>query len=276
LKIQNFLGLICLQRGKLRAMLCYVFWLARHHYHTEARDLVMMSHVSDTIHLSDLSTKILFNRAMAQLGLCAFRLGHIRAAYNSLSDLYSTSQVLYHLFSSFFSCVCLNHVLCVLYLFILQWFNLLFFLCEQTKRLLAQGYSLQRHDDRVTEQDKANERMRQMPFHMHINVDLLDGVYLVCAMLLEVPNLAMFDDKRHTISKQFRRYLDAFQRQIFSGPPENTRDYVLAATQALSAGEWKLCVQHVFALKMWSVMPHREHVRYSIRDSLFFQLKTTC
>lgn len=137
---------------------------------------------------------------------------------------------------------------------------------SQTKRLLAQGYSLQRHDDRVTEQDKANERMRQMPFHMHINVDLLDGVYLVCAMLLEVPNLAMFDDKRHTISKQFRRYLDAFQRQIFSGPPENTRDYVLAATQALSAGEWKLCVQHVFALKMWSVMPHREHVSTRITE----------
>ncbi len=49
----------------------------------------------------------------------------------------------------------------------------------------------QRFDERTSEQDKAAERLRQMPFHMHINVDMLDGVHLVCAMLLEMPNLAV-------------------------------------------------------------------------------------
>jgi translation initiation factor 3 subunit C len=48
-------------------------------------------------------------------------------------------------------------------------------------------------------------------------------------------------DKRHVLSKQFRRYLDAHQRQIFSGPPENTRDFVMAAAQALAAGDWQVC-----------------------------------
>ena len=43
-----------------------------------------------------------------------------------------------------------------------------------------------RFDDRSTEAEKNLERLRQMPFHMHINVDMLDGVHLLTAMMLEV------------------------------------------------------------------------------------------
>lgn len=58
-----------------------------------------------------------------------------------------------------------------------------------------------------------------MPFHMHINLELLESVHLIAAMLLETPNMAAtaLSTPRRIISKPFRRLLDNYERQTFTG-----------------------------------------------------------
>ncbi|CAH7686256.1 translation initiation factor eIF-3 subunit 8 [Phakopsora pachyrhizi] len=210
---------------RTRAALCQIFNYALHDEYHRARDLMLMLHLQETVNAADVGTQIMFNRAVVQLGLSAFRLGLIKESQSTLQDIFASQRV---------------------------------------KELLAQGVQAQRYSQLTPEQEKI-EKQRQLPFHMHINLELLECAYLVSSMLLEIPHLAQAGNdpelKKRQISRTFRRMFEYTERQAFVGPPENKRDHIMQASKALQTGDWKKCVALINGIKIWSLMPRQEALK---------------
>lgn len=77
------------------AALCQVYHFALHDKWYEARDLMIMTGLQNSIlnYKSDIQLQILYNRALVQLGLCAFRHGFIFEAHSSLLDILFKGRV---------------------------------------------------------------------------------------------------------------------------------------------------------------------------------------
>jgi translation initiation factor 3 subunit C len=218
---------------RTRAILCHIYHHAlKNDFHT-ARDMLLMSHLGDSISNADVVTQVLYNRAVVQLGLCAFRLGLIRESQATLQDIFTTQRV---------------------------------------KELLAQGIHQPKYGVTLTPEQERAERARQMPFHLHINTELLEAAFLVSSMLVEIPLLASIDNeelKRKAVSKPFRRLLDFADRQIFNGPPETTRDHIMQASRALQEGNWEKARDLVLSIKIWSLMPEEKKVKEMLGQYVF-------
>uniref|UniRef100_A0A4W6G7U2 Eukaryotic translation initiation factor 3 subunit C n=1 Tax=Lates calcarifer TaxID=8187 RepID=A0A4W6G7U2_LATCA len=216
------------------AILCHIYHHALHSRWYQARDLMLMSHLQDNIQHADPPVQILYNRTMVQLGICAFRQGMIKDAHNALLDIQSSGRA---------------------------------------KELLGQGLLMRNMQERNAEQEKIEKR-RQVPFHMHINLELLECVYLVSAMLLEIPYMAAheFDARRRMISKQFHHQLRVGERQPLLGPPESMREHVVAASKAMKMGDWRTCHSFIINEKMnskvWDLFPETQRVREMLVRSI--------
>jgi translation initiation factor 3 subunit C len=223
-KLCNYVYRHGTEQAKTRAIICQVYHHALHDRFLDARDLLLMSHVQETIYVGvDVGTMILFNRMMVTLGMCAFRAGRINDAHQCLSDICS----------------------------------------GRVRELLAQGMNTNRFNEKSAEQEKAEKR-RLVPYHQHINLDLLEACHLISAMLLEVPNMAgsygidgeTGNNRRHrVISRTFRKFHDQYNHQVFTGPPEQTRDFVMRAAKSLMKGDWKKCVDYLATLDVWALVP---------------------
>ncbi|ORX37992.1 eukaryotic translation initiation factor 3 subunit 8 N-terminus-domain-containing protein [Kockovaella imperatae] len=208
---------------RARAILAHIFSHATHGRYHQARDLLLMSHLQDTVSHADVPTQILYNRAVMQLGLAAFRRGYISECQTILSEMFSTMR---------------------------------------QKELLAQA--VQRYGSQLTPEQELVEKRRLLPFHLHLNIELLEAAYLTSCMLVEVPLLASVDteeQKRRVSSKSFKRLLDMAEKQAFMGPPENTRDHIVKASKALQAGDWERAKELILTIKVWTLLDNAAEVK---------------
>lgn len=219
------------ERQKVQALLYHTYYLAQHGRYHEARHLLLMSHVQDAIDQADIPIRILFNRSMAQLGLCAFRVGDIENALGALCNLYNSNKI---------------------------------------KELIAQvPRGMVRWNQKKDPEEEKLERSRQYPEHMHLNLDLLDACHLVSAMFVESANVALYGmDKKHIISKSFRRLMDNHSRQAFNGPPEDIRDTVMAISKQLKYGDWQKAYTYIERLDVWKMLQNKTKILLGLKKKI--------
>jgi translation initiation factor 3 subunit C len=208
---------------RARAILMHIYHHAMHARYHQARDQLLMSHMQEAVQQADVTTQILYNRAVVQVGLAAFRCGYIAECQTILGEMMST---------------------------------------QRYRELL--GQNIQRYNQQLTPEQELLEKRRLLPFHMHINHELLEAAYLTSCMLVEIPLMASVDteeQRRRIASKTFKRLLDMAERSAFDGLPENNRDHVIKAARALQAGDWERSKELLLSAKIWNLFDKSAEIK---------------
>lgn len=124
-------------KTKTRVVLYAAYYESLHGRFYEARDLLQTANIHELASQCNISTQILFNRNLVQLGLAAFRLGLISEAHHYLTEVCAMGRY---------------------------------------KELLAQGLSNTRGVEKTPEQERLEKR-RLLPYHMHIAADLVEAIH---------------------------------------------------------------------------------------------------
>ncbi len=123
------------------------------------------------------------------------------------------------------------------------------------KRSCCPGCDDQRYNQSPLQSRKRLEKQRQLPFpHAHqLGVVGVRVSHMQHASRDPTPRADWVIPRcqerglsaRHTVAM-----LEYHERQIFTGPPENTRDHVMQASKALAAGEWKKATHFIHSIKI--------------------------
>lgn len=98
----------------------------------------------------------------------------------------------------------------------------------------------------------------------------MECVYLICSMLLEIPNIACheYDLRRRLLSRSFHYQLKFSEKSALIGPPENTREHVVAASRAMLKGDWVKCRNYIINdkmnVKVWNLFRNAENVKQMV------------
>jgi len=219
------------ERMKMRSVLAQIYQHAVNDRFFEARDLLLKTHLQDVIAQTDISTQILFNRALAQLGLAAFRAGMMQEARNCLFDIY----------------------------------------CSQFSHKIL-GQSLFKDKDKDKDKDSKTrptieDEQRLVPHHMRINYDMIEVAVLVSTMLEEIPAyVANPKRKEPAVARPFWKHYRMSQNNEVCGPPQSTRDCIIAAAKRLQVGDWRGCFSFIEGLGVWKLI--HEHTSKMLREKL--------
>lgn len=170
----------------------------------------------------DLSVQILFNRVVVQLGFSSFK-----------NCLFHDSQSLLHPVS----------------------------IAGSLKYLMGQKLVNRyvEYADNETVDDEIKFEEVHLPYHKHIDLTLVDSVYLTCSMLNDIPSIASrsrnYGDIYTTISspKGISKKIASYERYGFHAPAETESDFIIHCAKELLRGEWKTGVELFSNTNAWKL-----------------------
>lgn len=217
--LTGFLAAQQAQLYKRSALLASTYYLAVNNRYAEAREQFLQLQIYTHIHHAESSVQVLYNRAIVQMGLSAFKSGAIEESHQILNEIINSQRL---------------------------------------KELLAQGFN-----SKYPSQATVAEKQKLLPFHMHINLELLECVFMTALMLIEIPALAATataakDSRRKASIKSFKSKLEFHDRQFFTGPPESIKDHLIYASKQLQKGNWAKAYALLASIKIWRLLTDTE------------------
>merc|ERR1719265_1543031 len=80
---------------------------------------------------------------------------------------------------------------------------------------------------------------------------------------------------KRIISRVLRRHLEQYDRQLFTGPPENAREAVITAARRLQSGDWQLAVEALDPLRIWEHLADGQDVKKMIFEKVQIEAMRT-
>lgn len=224
-----------------KTVLMNVYHIALLGNYPQARDMLLMSGIPDTIAYSrdgdrslvlDGDLQVLFNRVIAQLGLCAFRSGLVKEAFQTLKELFA-----YHI--------------------------------QQLKGFLGQSQRFlkdnqkQDMDKRGREELEKREKERFIPHNMHINTETIEVAFFISSMLAETAQAKqqiLEVNKKRIQFLTSRKFFKKIEERNYNSPAEDTKDKLYAATLALADGNWEQVQESLASLDTWKFFDNKDEI----------------
>ena len=206
------------EESKVKVMLYQIYFLCVRNDYESATKLFNSSNIYELISLfKNEALKVLFNRTLAQLGLCAFKNLDLEEVLKYLTPLCTKGPT-------------------------------------KLKDYLSQSYTKDSEKNALFDR---GDKMRAIPSLMRINTNDIDTIFYLSSMIYDVPKILSEKiygkengENNSNNSHAFERLFFNFQRQQFNGPSNIDKDKILAMTTLLMKGDWKKCTQEIKNLNL--------------------------
>ena len=224
------------EENRVKVMLYHIYFLCIGNDYESATKLFNSSNLYELISVFKNETlKIIFNRTLAQLSLCAFKNLDLEEVLRFLTPLCTKGPT-------------------------------------KLKEYLSQSYTIENEKNSLFD---IEDKRRAIPYIMKINVEDLDTIFYLSSMINDVPKILLekifgTDSyiENYYNSHAFDRIFYNFQRQQFNGPSHIDKDKILATTTILMKGDWKKCIEEIKKLNLIKKYNY-------LQDKLFELIKRT-